>query len=143
MIDFPEKFRIPAPRLYRLAPSEDKELLKELDDLKSHGCITEVTSPYGSDILFVHKSNGKLRMVVNYRPINKLTVVDKYTLQRIDEMLNRVGDARYFSKLYLHSGFYQIRVFLEHVERIAIRPSTALLRTWYMPFGLCNAPATF
>ena len=117
--------------------------MKQLYDVKSHGYITEVTSLYGSVILFVPKTNKKLRMVVDYRPINKLTVVCKYPLPRIYKMLNRVGDARYFSKLYLHSGFYQIRVFLEHVERIAIRPSTALLRTWYMPFGLCNAPATF
>ena len=102
MIDFPEKFRIQAPRLYRFAPSEDKELLKQLDDLKSHGYFTEVTSPYGSGILFVPKSNWKLRMVVDYRPINRLTVVDKYLLPRIDEMLDRVGDASYFSKPGLH-----------------------------------------
>ena len=65
-IDFPEKFRITAPRLYRLAPSEDKELFKQLDDMKSHGYITDVTSPYGSGILFVPKAKGKLRIVVDY-----------------------------------------------------------------------------
>ena len=57
MIDFPEKFRIPAPRLYRLEPSKDKELLKQLDDLKINGYITDVTSPYGSGILCVPKAN--------------------------------------------------------------------------------------
>ena len=93
MIDFPEKFRIPAPRLYRLAPSEDKELLKQLDDLKNHGYITKVTSLCGSWILFVPKANSKPRMVLDYRPINKLAVVDNYPLPRIDEMLDRVGDA--------------------------------------------------
>ena len=102
MIDFPEKFRIQAHRLYRLAPSDDKKDLKQLGDLKSHGYITEVTSTYGSGILIVPKSNGKLRMVVDYRPINKLTVVDRYTLLRIDEMFDRVGDASYLSKLDLH-----------------------------------------
>ena len=77
-IDFPEKFRIPDPRLYMLAPGEDKALLKQLDDLKGHDYITEVTSPYGSGILFSPHANWKLRMVVDYRPINNLTVVDKY-----------------------------------------------------------------
>ena len=71
-IDYPEKFRIPAPRLYRLAPSEDKELLKQLDDPNSHGFITKVTSPYDSGILFVSKANGKLRTVVDYRPLIEL-----------------------------------------------------------------------
>ena len=65
-IDFPEKFRIPAPPLYQSVPSENKELLKQLDDLSSHCYITEVTSPYSSGILFVPKTNGKLRIVVDY-----------------------------------------------------------------------------
>ena len=60
-------------------------------------------------------------MVADFRPVNKLTVVDKYPLPRIDEMLDRVGDASYFSKLDLHSGFHQIRVFPEHLERTAFR----------------------
>ena len=112
-------------------------------DLKAHGYIKEVTSPFGSGILFVPKANGKLRMVVDYRPINKLTVVDKYPLPRIDEMLDRVGDASYFSKLDLHSGFHQIRVFPDHVERTAFRTKYGTFAYQVMPFGLCNAPATF
>ena len=95
--------------------------MKQLFDLKNHGYITEVTSLYGSGILVYPKANGKLRMVVDYRPINKLTVMDKYPLPVIDEMLDRVGDASYFSKLDLDSGFHQIRVFPEHVKRTAFR----------------------
>ena len=122
---------------------EDKELFKRLDDLKSHSYIKEVTSPYGSGILFAHKASAKLRMVEDYRPINKLTVVDKYHLPRIDEMLDSVGDASYFYKLDLHSGFHQIRVFPEHVERTAFRNKYGTFAYQVMPFGLCNAPATF
>ena len=139
-IDFPDKYSIPAPRLYRLAPSEDVELQKQLADLKAHGYIREVTSPFGSGILFVPKASGKLRMVVDYRPINKLTVVDKYPLPRIDEMLDRVGDACFFSKLDLHSGFHQIRVFPDYVERTAFRTKYGTFAYKVMPFGLCNAP---
>ena len=79
-IEFPEKYKIPAPRLYRLAPSEDAELQKQLKDLTEHGYIKPVSSPFGSGILFVQKANGKLRMVVDYRPINRLTVMDKYPI---------------------------------------------------------------
>ena len=112
-------------------------------DLKAHGYIRKVTSTFGSWILFVPKANWKLRMVVDYMPINKLTVVDKYPLQRIDEMIDRVGDACCFSKLDLHSGFHQIRVFPDHVERTAFRTKYVTFAYEVMPFGLCNAPATF
>ena len=74
-------------------------------------------------------------MVVEFIPINKLTVVDKYHLPRIDEMLDRVGDASYFSKLDLHSGFHQIRVFPEHVERTAFRTKYDTFAYQVIPFG--------
>ena len=85
----------------------------------------------------------KLRLVVDHRIINKLTVVDKYPLPRIDEMLDRVGDASYFSKLDLNSGFRQIRVFPEHVKRTSFRTKYGTFAYQVMPFGLCNAHATF
>ena len=129
-IDFPEKYKIPAPRLYRLAPSEDAELQKQLKDLTAHGYIEQVTSPFGSGILFVPKANGKMRMVVDYRPINRLTVVDKYPLPRIDEMLDRVGDASFFSKLDLHSGFHQISV---HPDRKSTRLNSSHITRSRMP----------
>ena len=134
-IDFPEKFRIPAPRLYRVAPAEDGELQKQLKELTDLGYIKEVSSPYGSGVLFVPKANGKLRMVVDYRPINRLTVVDKYPLPRIDEMLDQVGDSCFFSKLDLHSGFHQIRVVPEHIERTAFRTKYGTLPTKSCPSG--------
>ena len=102
--------------------------MKQLDDLYNLGYIMELTSPCGSGILFGYKANGKLRMVVDYRPFNKLTVVGKYPLPRIDEMLDRVGDASYFSKLDIHAGFHQIRVFPEHVERTAFRTKYGTFR---------------
>ena len=78
----------------------------------------------------------KLRMVVNYRHTNMLTVVDKFTIPRIDEMLDRVGDASYLSKLDLHSGFHQIRVHQDHVERTAFRTKYGTFAYLVMPFGL-------
>ena len=84
------------------------------------------------------QANGKLRMVVDYRNINKLTVVNKYPLPRIDEMLDRVGDASYFSKLDQQPGFHKIRVFHEHVERTAFRTNYGTFAYQVMPFGLCT-----
>ena len=76
-----------------MAPSEYKELLKQLDDMNCHGYITEVNTPYGSGILFVPKANWKLHITVDYRPMNKLTVVDKSPLPRIDEVLAETSTA--------------------------------------------------
>ena len=82
-------------------------------------------------------------MVVDYRPINKLTLVDKYPIPRINEMLDQVGDIRYFSKLGLHYGVHQILVDPDHVERSAFLTKYVTYAYLLMPFGLCNAPATF
>ena len=79
-------------------------------------------------------------MVIDYRPINRLTVIDKYALPRIDEMLDQVGTASIFSKLDLQSGFHQIRVFPDHVERTAFKTKYGTYAFLVMPFGLCNAP---
>ena len=77
--------------------------------------------------------------MLDYRPIITLTVVDWYLLQRIDKMLDCVGDAVYFSKLDLHSGFHKIMVFPEHVKRTAFRTKYSTFVYQVMPFGPCNA----
>ena len=73
-----EGANIPAQRIYRIAPSEDVELQKQLKDLLEHGLIERSTSEYGSGILFVTMANGKLRMCVYYRLLNAITVLDQY-----------------------------------------------------------------
>ena len=80
---------------------------------------------------------------MDYRHINKLTVADKYPLPKLEEVLDRVGNASYFSKLFIHSGVHQILVFPEHVERKAFRTKYGTSAYQVMPFGLCNATATF
>ena len=70
--------KVPAQRIYRLAPQQDEELQKQLKELLEAGLIEPATSEYGSGILFVTKANGKLRMCVDYRPLNDITVVDQY-----------------------------------------------------------------
>ena len=79
-------------------------------------------------------------MVVDYRPINGITVVDKYPMPRIEEMLDQVCDSCYFSKLDLHSGFHRIRVLPEHVERTAFRTKLGTFAYKMMSFGLCTVP---
>jgi len=95
---------------YPLSLTEMDELKKQLDDLILHGFIRPSKSPYGAPVLFVRKKEGDLRMCVDYRALNKQTVKNTYPLPRIDELLDRLHNAKVFSKLDLRSGYHQIKI---------------------------------
>src|SRR6476469_6825807 len=119
--------------------SELAELRKQLQELLDKGFIRPSTSPYGAPILFVKKKDGSMRMCVDYRMLNKITVKNRYPLPRIDELLDRLHGAKYFSKLYLTSGYYQIRIKDEDIHKTAFRTRYGHYEFTVMPFGLCNA----
>ena len=114
-IDLVQDHKIPGQKLYRLSPAEDKELQEQMSSLEKLGFIEPYVSPFGSGVLFVTKSNGKFRLCVDYRPLNAIKVSDEYLLPRIDEMIDKAGGSRRFSKMDLYAGFHQIRVHEAHV----------------------------
>ena len=91
----------------------------------------------------VKKKNGKFRFCVNYKPLNDVTKKDNYPLPRIDEILDSLKDAKWFTTLDLASGYWQIKVKEEHREKTAFITKFGTYEFKVMPFGLCNAPATF
>ena len=107
--------------VYRLSQAEKEELAKQLKAMLLAGWIEPSTSPFGAPILFVKKKDGGLRMCIDYRALNKLTVKNRYPLPRIDDLLDQVGEARYFTSLDLASGYHQIRISDEDVEKTAFR----------------------
>jgi hypothetical protein len=107
------------------------------------GWIRESTSPAGAPILFVKKPDGTLRVCVDYRGLNDITIKNRYSLPRIDEMLDRLVGAKYFTKLDLRDAYHRIRIQKGDEWKTAFRTRYGHYEYLVMPFGLCNAPATF
>ena len=128
---------------YRLGPAEQDELEKQINDLLAQGFIRPSCSPCGAPVLFVPKKDGRWRMCIDYRALNKQTVKDRYPLPRIDLLLDRLGQARVFSKLDLAQGYHQIAMAKDSVEKAAFCTNLGQWEYLVMPFGLCNAPSTF
>ncbi|XP_056850592.1 uncharacterized protein LOC108827423 [Raphanus sativus] len=128
---------------YRLAPAEMAELKKQLEELLDKGLIRPSTSPWGAPVLFVKKKDGSLRLCIDYRGLNKVTIKNKYPLPRIDELLDQLQGASWFSKIDLASGYHQIAIAEGDVRKTAFRTRYGHYEFVVMPFGLTNAPAAF
>src|ERR1041384_3087391 len=122
---------------------ETVELKKQLNDLISKGYICPSTSLYSAPVLFVHKKEGTLRLCVDYRALNKITIKNKYPLPHIDELMDRLVGAQYFTKIDLYSEYHQIRIKKEDIHKTAFRTRYGHYEFLVLPFGLTNAPTTF
>ena len=128
---------------YRMAPTELNELKSQLQELLDKGFIRPSVSPWGAPVLFVKKKDGTLRMCIDYRHINKVTVKNKYPLPRIEDFFYQLKGAGVFSKIDLLSGYYQLRVKEGDVPKTAFRTRYGHYVFLVMPFRLTNAPAAF
>ena len=99
-----------AKRPYRMAVSELAELKKKLGELQESGFIRPSSSPWGAPVLFVKKKDGSMRMCVDYRALNEVTIKNKYPLPRIDDLFDQLKGAKYFSKIDLRSGYHQLKI---------------------------------
>jgi len=142
-IDLESGISPPFKPTYRLSAPEQDELKRQLQTLLDKGFIRPSNSPFGAPILFVKKKDGTLRMCVDYRALNKITIKNRYPLPRIDELLDRLLHAKVFSKMDLASGYHQVRIEEDSIPKTAFRTRYGHFEYTVLPFGLTNAPATF
>ena len=139
---FKERLRPYSPAVQDIIDSEVKKMIEQ-------GVLVPSHSPYASNLLLVRKpdpsSEGgvKNRVCASFVRLNKQTVKDSYPLARIDYIFNRIGRSKWFSTMDLLSGFWQVMIKPEHRYKTAVVTMRGLYEYMVMPFGLCNAPATF
>lgn len=141
-IDTVEGSKPPHRPLYQLSPAELRAVKQYVESLLKSGKIRRSRSPYGAPLFFV-KENDKLRGVVDYRALNRITKRNNAPIPRSDEMFDRIGGAKVFSRLDLKTGFHQIRVREIDVEKTAFNTKYGQFEYLVMPMGACNSPATF
>jgi hypothetical protein len=128
---------------YRMAPNELRELKEQLQELLDRGFIRPSVSPWGAPVLFVKKKDGSMRMCIDYRELNRVTIKNKYPLPRIDDLFDQFKGATVFSKIDLLSGYHLLRVREEDIPKTVIRTRYGHYEFLVMPFGLTNAPSVF
>jgi len=128
---------------YRMSPLELKELKSQLEELIQKHFIRPSVSPWGAPVLLVKKKDGNMRLCIAYRQLNKVTIMNKYPLPRIDDLLDQLKGATVFSKIDLRSGYHQIRIKSSNVSKTTFKTCYGHYEFLVMPFGVTNAPAVF
>ena len=119
------------------------ELKMQLQELLEKKYIRLSVSPWGAPVLFVKKKDGTLRLCIDYRQLNKVTVKNKYALPRIDDVFDQMRGEKVFSKIDLRSGYHQVRIKDEDIHKTTFRRRYGHYEFVVVPFGLTNAPTTF
>ncbi|KAL4010648.1 hypothetical protein IC575_030151 [Cucumis melo] len=128
---------------YRMALAELEELKVQLQEFLDKGFSRPSVSPWAAPVLFVKKKDGSMRLCINYRKLNKVTVKNKYPLPRIDDLFDQLQGATVFSEIDLQLGYHQLRIKDNDVSKTAFRSGYGHYEFIVMSFGLTNAPAVF
>ncbi|KAL0554279.1 hypothetical protein IC582_008196 [Cucumis melo] len=126
-----------------MAPAELKELKVQLQELLDKGFIRPSVSHWGAPMLFIKKKDGSMRLCIDYRELNKVTVKNRYPLPRIDDLFDQLQGATVFSKIDLRSGYHQLRIRDSDIPMTAFRSRYEHYEFIVMSFGLTNASAAF
>ncbi|UYV60625.1 hypothetical protein LAZ67_1001700, partial [Cordylochernes scorpioides] len=128
---------------YRVSPKERDIIKEQIQDMLQEGVIRASSSPWAFPVILVRKRDGNWRFCVDYRKLNSITVKDVYPIPRIDDVMDTLQGSRYFTAIDLRSGYWQVEIEEQDKKKTAFTTSHGLYEFNVMPFGLCNAPATF
>ena len=135
---------VPPPRkMYRLSGPEKQEVDRQVAGLLKKGFIQPSCSPHGSPVIFVAKPDGTLRMCIDFRGLNSMTIKNRFPLPRVDDLFDQLQGAQVFSSMDLQSAYYQVRLKPEDVPKTAFTTPRGLYEYTVLCFGLTNAPGTF
>ena len=143
-IEFEEGAKLPKPaKIYPLSPKERNSLDEWIDEELRKGYIRPSKSPIAAPFFFVKKHDGSLRPVMDYRALNEMTIKNRYPLPLISELMDRLKDSRYFTKLDVRWGYNNVRIKEGDEYKAAFITNRGLYEPTVMFFGLTNLPATF
>ena len=128
---------------HRMTLIELQELRAQLQELLDKGFIKPSTSPWGALVLFAKKKDKTLRLCIDYRQLNRVTIKNRYPLSTIDDLFDQLRGARVYSKIDLRTGYHQLRVREIDIHKTAFRTRYGHFEFTVMPFRLTNAPAAF
>ena len=128
---------------YRMCTLQMLDLKMQLQYLLEKNYIKLSVSPWGAPVLFVKKKDGTLRLCIDYRQLNKVTVKNKYPFPGIDDLFDQMRGAKVFSKIDSRSGYHQVRIKDGDIHKTTSRTSYGNYEFVVVPFGLTNAPTTF
>jgi hypothetical protein len=128
---------------YWMSALELKELQLQLEELLKKGYICPSVSPWGAPVLFIKKKDGTLRLCIDFRQLNKVMMKNKYPLPRIDDLLDQLKDAKIFSKIDLRSGYHQVRIKDEGINKTTFITRYGHYKFTVVPFGQSNEPVVF
>ena len=128
---------------HRMAPVELQELRVQLQELLDKGFIRPSTSPWGAPVLFAKKKDKTLRLCIDYRQLNRVTIKNRYPMPRIDDLFDQLRGARVYSKIDFRTGYHQLRVRETDIPKTVLRTRYGHFEFTVMPFGLTNARVAF
>ena len=128
---------------HRMVPVELQKLKVQIHELLGKGFIRPSTSPWGAPVLFAKKKDKTLRLCIDYRQLNRVTIKNRYPLPRIDDLFDQLRRARVYSKIDLRTGYHQLRVREADIPKTAFRTRYGHFEFTVIPFRLTKAPAAF